>query len=271
MRCRSFLVAIVFTSTFATSDLFAQVGPYSYHTLEERILNSETVLLAKIVKITGERRQLGQDTYKIAFEMERVFKRPADRIHGGQTDESNGYFYLFAKREEIEAWIKLKTRLVISSPVHTFANSESARVLVDLTQKNLQCLSLRDDGVLRALTSEKDILAAIKHTSQKLPGVTRIHTHQMKTEKKLVIEANLVVQDGFPIAFVPVDKPLETWAKRKISSGKGVPIGPAIRALAHFPSDTNADWVRNEIANRKSSSEQAALKGLLNDWDLSDK
>jgi hypothetical protein len=179
-------------------------------------------------------------------------------------DESNEYLYLIAKREEIEVWIKLKSRLVITGETH------AARVFFDLSQQKLRSFSLGEDGILRALTSEQDILAAINHTAQKLPGVTRVRTYQMTTEEKLVKEANLIVRDGNPIAYVAVDRPLETWAKRKISSNDEFSIESAIRALSHFPSDSNADWLRKEIADRKPSADLTALKGLLTDWGASD-
>ncbi|MDA7858596.1 hypothetical protein N9B12_00830 [bacterium] len=271
MCFRTFIILFVCACLFATPHLKAQVGPYTYRTLEERVLNSETVLVAKILKITGERRQLGQDTYKIAFETEKIIKGIKDAIPRDELDSPSGYFYLFARRNEIEDWIKSSARLVLHSPAESNLSSEYARVMVDLSLKKSLHLSLAEDGVLCALTNEDDILAAIKHTAQEMPGATCVRTHQMMTEEKLVKAANLIIQDGFPIAFVPVDKPLEKWAKRKITSGGTHSIESAVAALEHFRSDTNTDWVRKEIAKREPGLEQVALSGLLKAWDLSAK
>ena len=93
----------------------------------------------------------------------------------------------------------------------------------------------------------------------------------MMTEEKLVTEANLIIQDGLPIAFVPVDRPLEKWAKRKIAFEEAHSLESAVCALEHFRSDANADWVRKQIAKRKAGSGQAALMGLLKAWDRSAK
>lgn len=269
MCFRIFFTAVASVCIFGTSHLKAQLGPYSYRTLEERVLNSETVLIAKIKKITGERRQLGQDTYQIAFETEAIIKGTRERIPKFQLGAPNGYFYLFAKRNAIEGWIKSNARLVLHSPAELSVGTECARVMVDLSLKKPLHLSLADDGILRALTNEEDILAAIKHTAQKLPGVTEVSTYQMITEEGLVKEADLIIQDGLPIAFVPVDRPLEKWAKRKIASGDAHILESAVCALEHFRSDANAVWVKKQIAKRKTGSEQAALRGLLQAWDSS--
>ena len=271
MYLRMFVTAVASLFIFGTSHLKAQVGPYSYRTVEERVLNSEIVLVAKIKKITGERRQLGQDTFQIALETEEIIKGTKATIPRYQLDLPDCYFYLFAKRSEIEGWIKSNARLVLHSPAESNISTEAARVLVDLSLKKPLCLSLQADGVLRALTNEKDILAAIKHTAQKMPGVTGVRTHQMMTEEKLVTEANLIIQDGLPIAFVPVDRPLEKWAKRKIAFEEAHSLESAVCALEHFRSDANADWVRKQIAKRKAGSGQAALMGLLKAWDRSAK
>lgn len=271
MYFRMFVTAVALTCIFGTSHLKAQLGPYSYRTVEERVLNSETVLIAKIKKITGERRQLGQDTYQVSLETEEIIKGSRKTIPKYQPESPTGYFYLFAKRGEIEGWVKSNARLVLHSPAESSVSTECARVLVDLSLKKKLSLSLTDNGVLRALTNEKDILAAIKHTAQKMPGVTSVLTHQMMTEEKLVTEANLIIQDGLPIAFVPVDRPLEKWAKRKIDSGQAHSLVSAVYALEHFRSDANADWVQKQIAKRKPGSEQAALRELLLAWELSAK
>ncbi len=100
--------------------------------------NSEVVLLGRILAIDGEREQLGQATYKIRLEVEEVLKG---------SDREHEYFYLFAERKQIEAWIKSRARLVLNSPFpfNVSANSESAWVMIDFAEPSLMQLSLGDD------------------------------------------------------------------------------------------------------------------------------
>ncbi|MEM7478070.1 MAG: hypothetical protein AAF483_24045 [Planctomycetota bacterium] len=256
----AFIVVVGFiTSNLANSCLGSQRGPYAYRTIEERVHNSELVFLARITEITGEREELGQTTFCIAFDVEQEFK--------GSLGEKD-YFYLSAKRDSIEAWIKNKARLVLNSPADMYRNSESAQVLVDLSADELQRLSLSPRGVLRSLETERSILKAIRQSAESLPGVNRVRTFQMITEDELVRKAGLIVQDGNPIAFVAVDKPLEKWAKGKFSSADASSLQLAARALSHFRSQSNAAWIKKELAKSETSAEKKSLlQKVLKEWE----
>jgi len=240
-----------------SSEAIAQLGPASYRSLEDMVHNSEVVLLGRILAIDGEREQLGQATYKIRLEVDEVIK-------GG--DHDHEYFYLFSKREQIETWIKSRARLVLKSPFDTNTNSESAWVIIDFAEPSLMRLSLGEDGVLTQVNTEKDVLKVLRTTAQRLPGVVQMRTFQLPTELRLVKQANLVIQDGLPIVFVPVDKPLETWAKRVIAGDTDLTLDSGVRALKHFKSEANIEWVRRTIATETSDPKRAALKVLLDDW-----
>ncbi len=241
-----------------SSEAIAQLGPASYTSLEDMVHNSEVVLLGRILAIDGEREQLGQTIYKIRLEVEEVIK-------GGDLDHD--YFYLFAKREQIETWINSRARLVLKSPFDTNTNSESAWVMIDLAEPSLMRLSLNDDGVLTQVNAEKDVLMVIRRTAQRLPGVVQMRTFQLPTELRLVKEAKLVIQDGLPIVFVPIDKPLETWARRVIAGNTDLPFVSGVRALKHFKSEANIEWVRHSLETETDESNRAALKGLLDEWN----
>ncbi len=241
-----------------SSDALAQLGPASYRSLQAVVHNSEMVLLGRILEIDGEREQLGQATYKIRFEVEEVIK-------GGHREQ--GYFYLFAKRKQIETWIKSSARLVLNSPYETHGNSESAGVIIDFSEPTLMRLSLGEDGVLTQVNTEKEVLGILRRTARRLPGVLRMRTFQLRTELSLVKQANLVIQDGLPIVFVPVDKPLETWAKRVVAGDTELSLDHGVRALKHFKSEANIKWVRLAIANETNDRNRTALKGLLDEWN----
>ncbi len=241
-----------------SSDAMAQLGPASYRSLQAVVHNSEVVLLGKILAINGEREQLGQATYKIRFEVEDVIK-------GGHCED--GYFYLFANREQIETWIQSRARLLLNSPYATYGNSESAGITVDLTEPKLTRLSLGEDGVLTTVDTTKEILEIMRKTAQRLPGVVQMRTFQMHTEPTFVKRANLRIQDGMPIVFVPVDKPLEAWAKRVISGDTELPFDHGVRALLNFKSEDNITWVRRAIETASDDSKRAALTGLLANWN----
>jgi len=227
--------------------------------LEAVVHNSETVLLGKILKVEGEREQLGQMTYKIRFKVE-------EKIKGG---DLLGYFYLFAKREQIDAWIESGARLLLNSPYQTYGNPGSASVFVDLTKPKLQQqLSLGEGGVLNSVETSEELLEILRKTVQRLPGVERIRTFQMPTEPKFVKQAILLIQDGFPIVFVPIDKPLETWAKRVIEGKTELRADRGTRALKNFKSDENIKWVRLAIDNATDDSKRAALNGVLMEWGV---
>lgn len=240
-----------------SSEAIAQVGPASYRSLEDIVHNSEVVLLGRILAIDGEREQLGQATFKIRMEVEEVIK-------GGDSDHE--YFYLFAKREQIETWIKSRARLVLKSPFDSSTNSESAWVISDFAEPSLMRLSLGEDGVLIQVNTEKDVLKVLRTAAQRLPGVVQMRTFQLPTEFQLVKQANLVIQDGLPIVFVPIDKPLEVWAKRIIAGDTDIMLDSGVRALKHFKSEANSEWVRRAIATETSDPKRAALKMLLEEW-----
>ena len=84
-------------------------------------------------------------------------------------------------------------------------------------------LSLGEDGVLTQVNTEKEVLEILRETAQRLPGVMQMRTFQFPTELSLVKKDNLVIQDGLQIVFVPVDKPLETRAKRVVAGDTNAP------------------------------------------------
>ena len=89
----------------------------------------------------------------------------------------------------------------------------------------------------------------------------------IQIDDDLVREANLTAKDGAR-AVVAVDKSLERWAKRKISSNdKEVSTREMILALSYFPTESNADWLRQEIAKREPSPTRNALRELLATWE----
>lgn len=240
-----------------SSEAIAQLGPAGYRSLEDMVHNSEVVLLGRIIAIDGEREQLGQATYKVRLEVEEVIK-------GGDRDHE--YFYLFAKREQIESWINSRARLVLKSPFDTNTNSESACVMIDFAEPSLRRLSLGEDGVLTQVHSDKDVIRVLRTTAQRLPGVVQMRTFQLPTELGLVKQAQLVIQDGLPIVFVPIDKPLETWAKRVIAGNTDLTIESGVRALKHFKSEANTEFVRLTLRTETDEGKRAALNGLLHEW-----
>lgn len=246
--------------TLVQPQAMAQLGPATYQCVETVIHNSQTVVVARITAIEGEREQLGQPTYKIRFEVEERIK--------GERDEQD-YFYLFAKREQIEGWIKAEARLVLNSPRYTHINSESAGVVVDLTNRKQPMLSLGADGKLVELKKEEQLLKVLRKAAQRLPGVVQMRTFQMFAEPKLVKEANLKIQDGLPIVFVPIDRPLEVWAKRVIGGESELPIETGFRALSHFRTDENLDWAKRLYLRVNGERIRKGLRELLADWDPS--
>lgn len=241
-----------------SSEAIAQLGPAGYRSLEDMVHNSEVVLVGRILAIDGEREQLGQATYKIRFDVEEAIK-------GGDRDHE--YFYLFAKREQIESWIKSRARLVLKSPFDTNTNSESAWVMIDFAEPSLMQLSLGEDGVLTQVNTEKDVLKVLRTAAQRLPGVVQMRTFQLPTELRLVKQANLRIQDGLPIVFVPIDKPLEAWARRVISGETDLTLDSGVRALKHFKSEANTEFVRLSLETETDEGKRAALKGLLDEWN----
>jgi hypothetical protein len=240
-----------------SSEAIAQVGPASYSSLESMVHNSEVVLVGRILDISGQREQLGQMTYKIRLEAEEVIKGE-DRDH-----ES---FYLFAERQQIDTWINSRARLVLKSPLDVNMNSESAWVMVDFAEPSLPRLSLGEDGVLKQITTEQEVLNVLRTTSQKLPGVVQMRTFPMPTELSLVKQANLRIQDGLPFVFVSIDRPLEAWAKRVIYGDTEITLDTGIRALKHFKSESNIMWLREAVAAEASDSKREVLNKLLEEW-----
>lgn len=242
------------------SDAIAQRGPASYVSLEDMVHNSEDVLLGRILAIDGEHVELGQATCKIRFEVEEAIK-------GGNRDRE--HFYLFNKREQIESWIKSRARLVLRSP-SDIANtsSESARIMIDFAEPSLTQLSLGEDGVLTHVDTEKDVLKILRAAAQRLPGVVQMLSHQVPTGHRLAEQANLSIGDGGPLVYVPIDKPLETWAKWAISGDTPeIPLEFGVRALKHFKSEANIEWVRQFIETETDDRNRRTLKGLLDEWN----
>ena len=257
-RSTSSLAILGLFLVMLSSEAIAQLGPASYRSLEDMVHNSEVVLLGRIIAIDGEREQLGQTTYKIRFNVEEAIK-------GGDLDHND--FYLFAKRDQIEKWINTRARLVLKSPFDINTNSESAWIMIDFTEPLLMQLSLGEDGVLTHVDTEKEVLEVLRNTVQRLPGVVQMRTFQLPTELRLVKQANLLIQDGLPIVFVPIDKPLETWARRVISGDTDLSLDSGVRALRHFKSEANIEWMRLLIETETDDENRRVLKGLLDEWN----
>lgn len=94
-----------------------------------------------------------------------------------------------------------------------------------------------------------------------------MRTFQLPTELRFVKQAKLVIQDGLPIVFVPIDKPLETWARRVIASDTDLTPESGVRALKHVKSEVNIEWVRLFLETETDEGNRAALKGLLDEWN----
>ena len=283
---RTLIVAVALMISLGALELNAQVGYYLHPTLEAKVLNSEIVLLARITAIAEAADQEG---YEITCEPIKVFKGAGGAIsigmHShlpnkvGEVDsfklrESDFSVPLatITSREQIVNWINSQARIVVCFPTNSIQNFEKsnrlkAEALINLSQENLQYVSMAEDGQLRVLSDDHAILAAIKHSAEKLPGVSCVRTTSIPVDNALVREANLTVNDQAR-AVVPVDKSLELWAKRKISSNnREIATREVILALSYFPTESNADWLRQEIAKRESSPTQDALKELLATWE----
>ncbi len=260
LHSASYLAVLGLFLVMLSSEVSGQLGPASYRSLEDMVHNSEVVLLGRILAIDGEREQLGQATYKISLEVEEVLK-------GG--DREHEYFYLFAERKQIEAWIKSRARLVLNSPFpfNVSANSESAWVMIDFAEPSLMQLSLGDDGVLTPVNTERDVLKVLRTAAERLPGVVQMRTFQLPTELRLVKQASLTIQDGLPIVFVPIDKPLEAWARRVLSGDTDLTFDCGVRALQHFKSEANTEFLRLSLETETDEGKRAALNGLLAEWN----
>ncbi len=138
--------------------------------------------------------------------------------------------------------------------------------MIDFGEPSLMQLSLREDGVLTQVNTERDALRVLRAAAQRLPGVVQMRSFQLPTEPRFVKQANLLIQDGLPIVFVPIDKPLEAWAKRVIAGETDSTLESGVRALRHFKSEANINWVRQAIAAETSDAKRAALKALLDEW-----
>ena len=286
MLFRTLIVAVALMISLGASELNAQIGYYLHPTLEGKVLNSEIVLLARITAIAEAADQEG---YEITCESEKVFKGAGGAISIGmhshlpnKAGEVNSFklresdfrvpLATITSREQIVNWINSQARIVVCFPTNSIQNFEKpnrlkAEALINLSQKNLQYVSMAEDGQLRVLTDEHAILAAIKHSAEKLPGVSCVRTTLIQIDDDLVREANLTAKDGAR-AVVAVDKSLERWAKRKISSNdKEVSTREMILALSYFPTESNADWLRQEIAKREPSPTRDALRELLATWE----
>ncbi|PNY34453.1 hypothetical protein C2E31_23240 [Rhodopirellula baltica] len=254
---KSHLYAVCLILGILNANANAQLGPASYRSLEDTVHNAEVVLLGRILAIDGEREQLGQSTFKIRFDVKEVIKS-GDNVH-----ES---FYLFAKRKQIETWIETQALLVLKSPFDRQTGSENALVTIDFNHPELMRLSLGEEGVLAQVTSEPEILAVLRRAAQRLPGVVQMRTFQLPTEADFVKQANLVIQDGLPVVFVPIDKPLETWAKRVIAGETELPVECGTRALRHFKSKTNIEWIRKALQSNGNQESRELLTELLEEW-----
>lgn len=69
------------------------------------------------------------------------------------------------------------------------------------------------------------------------------------------------------LSYGQIDKPLETWAKRVVAGDTELPLDHGVRALKHFKSEANINWVRLAIATETNDRNRAALKGLRDEWN----
>jgi len=254
MRSRICAVAVSLCALAAGGR--AQEGPTYVPCIDTWAINSSSVLVAKIVEVCSSSRcgagAGGGNT--VALKVERTLKGDEGsqlKLPGNQLK-----LQLDARLDALKDWKKRKASLLIFDglDVDPVSSVKAPAQVMDLSDAGLSIITKE----MQVLHDPDEILAAAESAIKGHPGVGRVNTFP-----KMLLNETMGLNNGTPpLALVPVDAHLESWA-RAVLLGPAHPsldaaLRPeAVRALEYFQSEGNVSLLRT-LLNDPANVTQAA-------------
>lgn len=214
------LLRIAILMVLARSLAQAQPGPPFVPSVDTLAINSKYIFIGRIT----ETHKLSSADSNVNASVERWLKGDGqgDRIQA-RIDVADSL---------LSEWKAKQSRLVIFN--HVEGDTERA---IDLSDPDLKVLT----SGMEIIRSPEQVLQAIQDALDRHPGVYAINTVRRSIPSEIAHDLNQVIP---PQTAVPADADLERWALSNLNSNQVSERTEAVDALKFFPSESNADRLK---------------------------